>query len=218
MTNEDFKTAFPERETPVDVTQSPPVDQSRSFWGGHYHPWRRYWARTVDLLTAGLLLFFVLVVIVSFVLGLLMPEKMTVILEIIEEDGSSFQSMTTLFGGILLGLLWIPVEAAFLSWLGFTPAKWLFGIKVTQPNGELLSFSRALRRSFYVYFAGLGLMLPLVSLITQLLSYRKLTKTGTTFWDKSCDTIVHHQKWGALRTILCFVITLGLFFLILGTR
>ncbi|MDR0588510.1 MAG: hypothetical protein LBG61_06030, partial [Burkholderiales bacterium] len=73
---------------------------------------------------------------------------------------------------------------------------------------------RALRRSFYVYFAGLGLKLPYVSLITQLLSYRKLTKTGVTAWDKSCDTIVHHQEWGALRTVLCFVIPIVLILVI----
>lgn len=34
-----------------------PVDQSKTFLGGQHHPWRRLFARTVDICTAGFVLF-----------------------------------------------------------------------------------------------------------------------------------------------------------------
>jgi hypothetical protein len=36
-----------------------PVDQSKSFLGGQHHPWRRLFARTVDICTAGFVLFLI---------------------------------------------------------------------------------------------------------------------------------------------------------------
>src|SRR3546814_9931476 len=44
---------------------------------------------------------------------------------------------------IVLYLVWLPAEALLLSLFGTTPAKWLFGIKIAHPGGNLLSFSRS---------------------------------------------------------------------------
>ena len=46
-----------------DVASKPaaPVDQSKKFLGGQHHPWRRLFARTVDICTAGLVLFMLLI-------------------------------------------------------------------------------------------------------------------------------------------------------------
>lgn len=38
----------------------PSVDQSRRFFGRH-HPWRRFFARTVEIVSAGFLLFLLLI-------------------------------------------------------------------------------------------------------------------------------------------------------------
>ena len=86
---------------------------------------------------------------------------------------------------------------------GTTPAKWLFGIRVAQPSGNLLSFPDALNRSFLVFVQGVGLGIPLVALFTQLFAYRRLTTTGTTLWDTSANAVVLHKKWGVFRALLC---------------
>ena len=50
-----------------------PVDQSKAFLGGQHHPWRRLLARTVDICTAGLLLFMILIFAFSATNGIPSP-------------------------------------------------------------------------------------------------------------------------------------------------
>src|SRR3546814_2146283 len=55
----------PNAPSPVSANyvqeSSSPVDQSKSFLGGKHHPWRRLFARTVDICTAGFVLFLLLI-------------------------------------------------------------------------------------------------------------------------------------------------------------
>ena len=167
-----------------------PVDQSKTFLGGQHHPWRRLFARTVDTCTAGFALFLLLI----FTFGVMMPNQAAGFAKAIENP---------IIAGVVLYLIWLPAEALFLSMFGTTPAKWLFGIRVAQPSGDLLSFSEALNRSFLVFVQGAGLGIPLVALFTQLFAYRRLTTTGTTLWDASANAVVLHKKWGVFRALVC---------------
>ncbi len=110
-----------------------------------------------------------------------------------------------IIASVVLYLIWLPAEAALLSRFGTTPAKWLFGIRVEHPGGNLLSFSEALNRSFLVFVQGVGFGIPFVALFTQLFAYRRLTKTGTTLWDISTSAVVLHKKWGVFRALVCTV-------------
>jgi len=166
------------------------VDQSKTFLGGQHHPWRRLFARTVDTCTAGFALFLLLI----FAFGAMMPDQAAGFAKAIENP---------IVAGIVLYLIWLPAEALLLSMFGTTPAKWLFGIRVAQPSGDLLSFSEALNRSFLVFVQGVGLGIPLVALFTQLFAYRRLTTTGTTLWDTSANAVVAHKKWGVFRALIC---------------
>src|SRR3546814_9841155 len=55
----------PNAPSPVSANyvqeSSSPVDQSKSFLGGKHHAWRRLFARTVDICTAGFVLFLLLI-------------------------------------------------------------------------------------------------------------------------------------------------------------
>ena len=166
------------------------VDQSKSFLGGQHHPWRRLFARTVDICTAGFLLLLLLI----FALSATMPEQAAGFAKAIENP---------IIAGVVLYLVWVPAESVFLSLFGTTPAKWLFGIRVAHPSGALLSFPEALNRSFLVFLQGVGLGIPFVALFTQLFAYRRLTKTGTTLWDTSAGAVVLHKKWGVVRALVC---------------
>lgn len=166
------------------------VDQSKTFLGGKHHPWRRLFARTVDICTAGFVLFLLLI----FAFSAVMPEQAAGFAKAIENP---------IIAGIVLYLIWVPAEAVLLSLFGTTPAKWLFGISVVHPSGDLLSFSEALNRSFLVFVQGVGFGIPFVALFTQLFAYRRLTKTGTTLWDTSTSAVVLHKKWGIFRALAC---------------
>lgn len=167
-----------------------PVDQSKKFLGGQHHPWRRLFARTVDICTAGLVLFMLLI----FAFSATMPELAAGFAKAIENP---------IIASVVLYLIWLPAEALLLSLFGATPAKWLFGIRVAHPGGNLLSFAAALNRSFLVFVQGVGFGIPFVALFTQLFAYRRLTKTGTTLWDTSTTAVVLHKKWGVFRALVC---------------
>ena len=184
-----------------DVASKPaaPVDQSKKFLGGQHHPWRRLFARTVDICTAGLVLFMLLI----FAFSATMPEQAAGFAKAIENP---------IIASVVLYLIWLPAEALLLSLFGTTPAKWLFGIRVEHPGGNLLSFAAALNRSFLVFVQGVGFGIPFVALFTQLFAYRRLTKTGTTLWDTSTTAVVTHKKWGMFRTLAC---TAAVFFVLI---
>ena len=175
-----------------DVATKPaaPVDQSKKFLGGQHHPWRRLFARTVDICTAGLVLFMLLI----FAFSATMPEQAAGFAKAIENP---------IIASVVLYLIWLPAEALLLSLFGTTPAKWLFGIRVAHPGGNLLSFAAALNRSFLVFVQGVGFGIPFVALFTQLFAYRRLTKTGTTLWDTSANAVLLHKKWGVFRALVC---------------
>ncbi len=167
-----------------------PDDQSKPIFGGQHHPWRRLFARTVDICTSGFVLFLLLI----FAFSATMPEQAAGFAKAIENP---------IVASVVLYLIWLPAEALLLSLFGTTPAKWLFSIRVAHPGGDLLTFSEALNRSFLVFVQGVGFGIPFVALFTQLFAYRRLTKTGTTLWDTSTNAVVLHKKWGVFRAISC---------------
>ena len=178
--------------TSSNVASKPaaPVDQSKTFLDGRHHPWRRLFARTVDICTAGLVLFMLLI----FAFSATIPEQAAGFAKAIDNP---------IIASVVLYLIWLPAEALLLSLFGTTPAKWLFGIRVAHPGGNLLSFAAALNRSFLVFVQGVGFGIPFVALFTQLFAYRRLTKTGTTLWDTSTTSVVLHKKWGVFRALAC---------------
>lgn len=166
------------------------VDRSKTILGEQHHPWRRLFARTVDICTAGFALFLLLI----FAFSATMSEQAAGFAKAIENP---------IIASVVLYLIWLPAEALLLSLFGTTPAKWLFGIRVAHPGDKLLSFAVALNRSFLVFVQGVGFGIPFVALFTQLFAYRRLTKTGTTLWDASTSAVVLHKKWGVFRAIAC---------------
>jgi len=170
-------------------------DESRKFFGGIYHPWRRLGARAVDSI--------MVTIILQLSIKILLASSI-VNLEAIEKVSKSFFFMTVI-GYVMLA----PIEALFLSKFGTTPGKTLCGITVLNKYGEKLTYFEAFERNLMIllYAEGLGLH-PLVSLVTRLVSYQKLTKSGTTFWDKD-KYVVNHKKWTDLRilgVLLIFVV------------
>ena len=149
-------------------------------------PWVRFWSRHLDI------------IIFSFVIGFFWDIFM-----------SSLLDLPAFYLGLLVLFVWVFVESDLLSIWGTTPGKWLLRVELKHANGNRPKFSAALKRSFAVWLKGLGLGLPIVSLFTLAVSYGRLTREGTTSWDKDGHFTVTHKKVGVIRTIVAIAIFVG---------
>lgn len=144
-------------------------------------PWVRYWARQLDFYIMELPLGILFVLAVPAIMAL--PE-------------------------IVLWSILLPIcavfEALLLSTWGYTPGKWLLKVKVRTESGACLTFREALKRSFSVIYYGMGLGIPIISLITSVSSYERLKDQGVTKWDEAGSLTVTHDKIGIPR-IICLL-------------
>ena len=152
------------------------------------HPWRRYFARGIDLALVGLP--------VSFVQYVLLHRNYTTV--------SRWEDIVcALIGWGLLLLL----EPLLLARFGTTAGKWCMGITVTRPDGERLSYSEALNRTALVWFYGAGLGLPLVELVCSYLSYRRYTRGEELAWESGSIERFDERGTGKMA-LLCAAGTL----------
>ena len=102
-------------------------------------PWRRHWARGFDLS------------LYSTVAGLLMY------------DFRDREILTTVVPLIAMVIL----EPLFLKLFATTPGKAIFGIRITDLEGDRLDFETAMERTWTVMWEGMALNIPLISLYFQ---------------------------------------------------
>ena len=153
------------------------------------HPWRRYFARGIDLALVGLP--------VSFVQYVLLHRNYTTV--------SRWEDIVcALIGWGLLLLL----EPLLLARFGTTAGKWCMGITVTRPDGERLGYSEALNRTALVWFYGAGLGLPLVELVCSYLSYRRYTRGEELAWESG--SIERFDERGTGRMVLLYAASTAL--------
>jgi uncharacterized RDD family membrane protein YckC len=197
-----------EQSGPTIATEACDIlkEQKKEITDEEHYPWRRFFARTADLLTLGSIVLLLLLFIITYFPPPKNIDRFTAALE------------NPIIFGIVLYLFWLPAEAGFIATIGTTPAKWIFGISVLSGRGEKLSYTAALRRSYLVWTKGEGLGILLVVLFTRIFAYRRLKKTGTTLWDTSVGSVVTHKKWGLYRAIasVFIVLTAVVIFVILN--
>lgn len=143
------------------------------------HPWIRCLARSIDYLLFGLLLG------IMNIYSLLSEIDIPVIILI---SAGTFT--------------WIIFEAAFLCLFGTTPGKLFLNTGVVDAHGKKLPFLNALKRSFFVWFKGLGLGLIFIFPITMLIAYHKLKNEKTASWDRMGQFTVTHGKIDTSRGVL----------------
>lgn len=108
-------------------------------------PWRRYWARMLDLLLCSMAAARLIVHLLSW-----------------WEFGST----------ALVLLLMLLLEPLSLCLFATTPGKLIFGIRVTDPDGKKLRYNAALERTWGVLWEGMALRIPLLELY---FTYRALS-------------------------------------------
>ncbi len=147
------------------------------------HPWRRYFARQLDTAISGL----IAEVALLWGLAAIDPELGGRVAQILSTAALPFQTI------IIVALAVIP-NALILGLSGSSLGKWIFGIRVLKRNGKPIGVFRALVREIRVLVMGLGLGIPLISLITLIGSYMGLSEKGATGWDRAMENVVAQRR------------------------
>ena len=99
---------------------------------------------------------------------------------------------------ILTALIGTIVSGALIGTTGFSIGKLIFGVKVSRMDGSKLGLGAGLARDFHVLARGLGLGIPVISLVTMVVAYNYLTTHESTAWDKG-RYVVRHRPSGPVQ-------------------
>ncbi|MBN8510306.1 MAG: RDD family protein [Burkholderiales bacterium] len=127
-------------------------------------PWRRFFARLVDL--------WVIALPTSFAAAFALARYSPAFSLWIQRPGSEYA-----FGWLLLPLI-LLVEVGIVAMFGTTLGKALLGVTVTTVGAQKLTAVQYLKRQVGVYWFGLGTGFPLVSLFTMARQHGRLKKGG----------------------------------------
>ena len=156
------------------------------------HPWRRYFARAIDIVVVGGLTW----VVLGMVFGLVNPRAAEAFFSLFHGMGGKILDI------VLTLLVTIPGTALMVGLTGLSVGKWLFGVKVVRRDGTPIGVLAGVVREVKVLVMGLGFGLPLVSLFTLINAFRSLEDHGHSAWDKPADAIIHHRPMNALQITL----------------
>lgn len=150
-------------------------------------PWRRFFARALDLSLAELLVYGLLVF--AF-----------------EVDLSALSNWVSWLAGLLVWAVLIPLEALCISQWGTTPGKAILGLSVGDDHGRPLSFGAAAERTWDLLRWGFGFTIPIYSLYRSWVSYKELKRGGSPEWDWHITVEAAPMRW--LRPILYAAVSL----------
>ena len=149
-------------------------------------PWRRYFARMLDLMFATLILWIVLALVFRV-------------------NVSNVGTIGEWLLGFVEWAIWIPLEGLLLSKLGTTPGKWLMGIRIEHEDGRKLTFGEAADRTWQVFVKGMGANIPIYNIYRLWKSY-KAAKNGNDDdleweWNTYSVQIVKEQECPGWRPV-----------------
>ena len=141
-----------------------------------HFPWQRFFARLLDAQ-----LYRTLWVLLLPALGFNMLKN--------SRGGMLFLELLTLGTMFLL-------EPLLLSRFGTTAGKWLFGLRVTSPDGRRLTYAEGRERTAYLFWYGIRLNLPVFRLYRLYVSYTDERQGKELPWeDGSEQTVRDHSGW-----------------------
>lgn len=155
-------------------------------------PWSRYFARILDL------------ALEIFIVGFAMAA-----IEVDPFANVRPAGLADFLSGLVVTPLALLIDAVVMALLGTTPGKALFGIRV-RAFGRKLSFGQAILRNLGMWLFGLGLGIPIVTVVTTIVSARKLWAGGDVAWDDFGSFEVTQDGVGNGRIALGIVLSLGI--------
>ena len=161
------------------------------------HPWRRYFARSIDSTF--------LAVAIGLPLAFFLSSET---IEKLPDVGINF----------VISLIVIPYGALCLMRFKRTLGKWVMGITVANAHGEPLTWEQSMKRETLVFIRGLGLGLGIVTVVTNLYQYNVLMKRGIVSWDKDVGSVVTYETLRPVRVLIAFLcIAVFMFVIVAGT-
>ncbi|MFC0682573.1 RDD family protein [Lysobacter korlensis] len=155
------------------------------------HPWRRYFARMIDI------------TVFSASVGLLLGSVLATVAPALHEK--IFYDMigdNRAADAIFSTLIVVPVLALLTGLFGTSLGKFFMGVRLTLLDGRPIGVPAAFGREFSVYFRGLGLGIPLVVLLTLVSSHNRLKTDGVAPWDRDRPWVVTYRPDGAVQVLL----------------
>lgn len=158
-------------------------------------PWRRYWARFLDLTIFSILL--------ALSAGVVMPSLFV--------EGGPFYGPggDQLFGWLVLPFAMIA-DGIVLGLFGTTPGKAIAGVHVSGVRGAKLKVGDAIQRNLQVWWYGLGTGFPIISLFTLISAYRRASRGESMRWEISTGGR-SYAKGTAARTVLTALICIAIY-------
>ena len=169
------------------------VDLSRDSIAAAPYPWRRYFARGLDVGLCTCLWMAVRYLVLEWYA----PDQVL--------DGA-LRSLADMYGGWLFLFLLEPILLA--AW-GYTPGKWIMGLRVRREDGRKLTWEEAGDRLVGVFFRGTGLGIPIYNIARLWDCYEKCAKDQVMSWDQGLSYTARPMKWGrgAVLAALCLLVT-----------
>ena len=182
---------------PTSPRYAPPKDRYVPPESTH-HPWRRYFARSIDLLICGIIWLAVCA------LGFHWPPSSNLLVNL----------LNTYVEWALLFLL----EPVCLHFLGTTPGKAIFGISIRHKTGRKLTWNEAMWRTWDVFGKGCGYAIPFYDLWRNWKSYRVCQDGEREPWE-DCGggenyEIADDRAWRCLACVGAYILCLALTVLI----
>lgn len=156
------------------------------------HPWRRLFARFLDGVLIGTPIWLA-IGIVFYAVDPIGAGSFFLLFE--GPAGRAFDSILTL-------LVMLPIQVLFIGLIGTSPGKWVFGVRVQQPDGRPIGLARAFHRELRVWTIGYCLGLPILVLLAMWTSKRTLEEIGKTTWDLDGGHVVIHRSPGVRQSSL----------------
>ena len=175
------------------LNESPPNPPLEETWcDTSPHPWRRFFARTIDLNVNA----FVLILGWTFLMTAVAPDQPAFWTRLFVDREYTLPSalLTTAFS--FLG------NIPFMAYQGTTFGKWIFGIRITKQDGGPMGFRIAFKRELAVFVRGYLLMIPLANLFALAGAYETLKEKGATSWDRDYALIVKQRPDSDVQTLV----------------
>lgn len=161
-----------------------------------FHPWRRYFARVLDMSMYTILWS----AFIAFAFHVNLATR------------SNIGNFLDFFVAIAMMLF---LEPLCLHLFGTTPGKAIFGLRIETHDGRLLSYSEGLERTWSVIGVGMGYNIPIYTLVRLWKSYSLCIENEAQPWDVSISYTIKDTKWyrsmfyiGAHAAILAVLVTI----------
>ncbi len=164
-----------------------------------WYPWRRYFARAVDMVLYRLLFYGVVLGAFHWYWLLDTPQIVDMLID------------------LACFALTFALEPLWLHFWGWTPGKWLFGLKLRDENGEKLSLADARERAWSVAWRGYRWTIPIWELVNMWRCRREGLDGLVSDWDLGWDRryTVEERPGGARLGGAVYIAAQVLFFAVI---